>query len=174
MNVVHIILVVVGILFFAGGLWLLFKRPVVAPVGSLAGLSCIYFSRALPLAPNMVMTWLALTLIVMLISLMQPQAVMQQRRGTGYMLAGALAGMMVGLISLGSTTSLTAQYACMIVGIVAGIFFGFMLFACTPQGVNVGMGSGKFFNYLAAKGFPVAITVIQPGVAILLWLVTHY
>ena len=172
MTAFQIILLIVGILLFLTGLWALFKNEVLAPLGGYAGLVALYFSHALPLASNMVITWLALTVIVVGISKMQPAAVMAQTRGVGYMLVGAVVGMLVGLIAVSSTDSLTTLYACMIVGVLAGIFFGFMLFTRTPQGANVGLSSGRFFSYLAAKGVPVAAAVIQLGVALLLWLVT--
>lgn len=161
-------LMIIGIICFAGALWLLFSREVLAPATSLLGLVSVYFSYRLPLAPNMVITWVALTVIVMGVSFMQPAAVMAQKRGMGYMTIGAIAGMAVGLISVSATTSLTAQYACMIVGVLAGIFFGFMLFSRTPDAAAVRFPSSRFFSYLAAKGFPLAITIIQPGIVIML------
>ncbi len=161
-------LLILGIICFAGALWLLFALEVLAPAASLLGLVAVYFSHMLPLAPNMVVTWLALTVIVMGVSYLQPRAIMAQNRGMGYMLGGAIAGMAIGLISVSTSGSLTAQYACMIVGVLAGIFFGFFLFSRTPQGQAVSLSSGNFFNYLAAKGFPLALTVIQPGIALML------
>ena len=37
-----------------------------------------------------------------------------------------------------------------------------------PEGAGFGPSSGHFFNYLLAKGFPTAITVMQIGVALVL------
>ena len=81
---------------------------------------------------------------------------------------GALAGMAVGLLACSFTTSIGILYTSMISGTVAGIFFGFLLYSRTPDGRPVGIGSGHFFQYLLAKGFPTAITVMQIGVAIVL------
>lgn len=166
----NVILLILGIICFCAAGWLLFKREILAPAASLAGLACVYFTHVVPLASNMVLTWLALTVIVMGVSAMQNPALMQQTRGMGYMTAGAVVGMFVGLVAVSATTSLTAQYAAMIVGILSGIFFGFFLFTRTPDGKDVSLSSGHFFSYLAAKGFPLALTVIQPGVVIMLWL----
>ena len=154
MHTISLILMTIGIICFAAALWLVFSREVLAPAASLLGLTAVYFSHMLPLAPNMVITWLAITVIVMGVCFMQPAAVMSQRRGVGYMLGGALTGMFIGLIAVQTADSLTAQYAAMIVGVLAGTFFGFFLFTRTPQGKAVNMASGHFFNYLAAKGFP--------------------
>lgn len=171
-------LMILALLLFAGALILLFVREVLAPAASLLGLTAVYFSRMLPLSPNMLITWLALTVIVMGVSFMQPAALMAQKRGVGYMLGGALAGMAVGLIAVSQAVSqavsLTVWYASMIVGVLAGIFFGFFLYTRTPDGRDVGLSSGHFFTYLAAKGFPLAITVIQPGLVLMLMLVTDY
>lgn len=167
-------LMILALLLFAGALILLFVREVLAPAASLLGLTAVYFSRMLPLSPNMLITWLALTVIVMGVSFMQPAALMAQKRGVGYMLGGALAGMAVGLIAVSQAVSLTVWYASMIVGVLAGIFFGFFLYTRTPDGRDVGLSSGHFFTYLAAKGFPLAIAVIQPGLVLMLMLVTDY
>jgi len=167
-----VFLIILAIICFAGALVLLFRREVIAPAASLAGLTAVYFSDVLPLAGNMLITWVALTVIVIGVSVMQPVALMQQRRGVGYMLGGALTGMAVGLMAVSSSYSLTLQYACMIIGVLAGIFFGFFMFTRTPRGRDVSLASGYFFTYLSAKGFPVALTVIQPGVALMLRLAT--
>lgn len=167
-------LMILALLLFAGAAILLFEREVLAPAASLLGLAAVYFSRMLPLTPNMLITWLALTVIVMGVSLMQPAALMAQKRGVGYMLGGALAGMAVGLIAVSQAVSLTLWYASMIVGVLAGIFFGFFLYTRTPEGRDVSLSSGHFFTYLAAKGFPLAIAVIQPGLVLMLMLVTDY
>lgn len=162
---------ILGLVCFIGAIWLLFTREVLAPAASLLGLVAIYFSHLLPLMPNMVITWLALTVIVMGVSFMQPPALMAQNRGMGYMLGGAVAGMAVGLVAIASVYSLTLQYACMILGVMAGIFFAFLLFSRTPGGRDVSLASGHFFTYLTAKGFPLAITIIQPGIVLMLKLI---
>lgn len=169
-----VILMILSIICFVGSLVLLFYKEAVAPAVALLGLVAMYFSHKLPLAPNMVITWVAITVIILGVTSMQSRALMAQTRGMGYMLTGAIAGMAVGLIAVPAAESLTFLYACMILGIVAGIFFAFMLFSRTPQGRDVNLASGNFFTYLAAKGFPLALTVIQAGVCILLALVSSY
>ena len=56
----------------------------------------------------------------------------------------------------------------MIVSVIIGIFIGFLMYTRTPDGRPVAPGTGNFFRYLLAKGFPTAITVMQPGVVLVL------
>lgn len=164
-------LLILGLVLFALALWLLFVREAIAPVASLLGLVSIYFSHLLPLASNMVITWTGITLILLGVSVAQP-AVMAQKRGMAYMTAGAFVGLAVGLVAALSA-SLTLRYAAIIIATAAGIFFGLLFYSRTPSGRDISIGSGRFFSYLAAKGFPLAITVIQASVPLLLYLVIN-
>lgn len=74
----------------------------------------------------------------------------------------------VGLLGFSISSSLTLRYAYMILATIAGIAFGFLLYTNTPSGKPVGPGSGNFFRYLLAKGFPTAITLMMLGVALVL------
>lgn len=179
-----VVLLILALLLFAGAIVLLFVREVLAPAASFLGLTAVYFSGLLPLSPNMVITWLALTVIVMGVSYMQPAALMAQRRGVGYMLGGALAGMAVGVMAVSQSVShevshavltvpLTVWYASLVAGALIGIFLSFLLYTRSPGGRDVGMSSGRFFTYVAAKGFPLAIAMIQPGLVLMLWLLTR-
>ena len=60
----------------------------------------------------------------------------------------------------------------MILATVAGICLGFLLYTNTPDGRPVAPRTGHFFKYLLAKGFPTAVTVMQAGVALVLWVAT--
>ncbi len=91
----------------------------------------------------------------------------------GYITVGALAGLAVGLLGFSVTTRLGAVYAFMVLGVVAGIFFGYYIFTRTLRGRAVSLSSGHFFTYLLAKGFPVAITTMQSGVLLVLLLARH-
>lgn len=167
MSVVSVIL---AILLFAVSLVLLFVRETLAPVAALLGLVCFWISATLPLNLNIVITWLCLTVIVTGVSLMQPPAVMAQRRGMGYITVGALTGMAVGLLGFSVVPRIGAIYAIMVLSVAVGIFLGYYLFTRTPEGKAVGMNTGRFFSYLLAKGFPAAIAVMQLGIALLLWM----
>ena len=168
-----VILVILAVILLALAYVLLFEREAVAPVSAFLGMACCYAASCLPLNANILLTWLCLTVIVTGVSLMQPRAVMQQRRGMGYITVGSLAGLAVGLLGFSVTTRLGAVYAFMVLGVVAGIFFGYYIFTRTPRGRAVSLSSGHFFSYLLAKGFPVAITTMQTGVLLVLPLARH-
>lgn len=119
------------------------------------------------------MGWLLMTLVVMFTIVLQPEAMRRQTRGMAYITGGALVGLAVGLLGFTAVSSLSMLYAFMIVAVVAGIFFGFLLYTNTPDGKPVGISSGNFFKYLLAKGFPTAITVMQIGVVLVMVIALH-
>jgi len=81
------------------------------------------------------------------------------------MTIGGLAGMAAGLASYGLASAVSLVYGLMVGGVVIGVFFGYLIFTRTPAGAGVNLRSGHFFRYLLAKGFPVAITLMMPGMA---------
>ena len=64
-------------------------------------------------------------------------------------------------------------YACMILGTAAGCFFGYLIFTNTPRGAPVNFSSGHFFQYLLAKGFPIALAVMMMGIVLVLLLAVN-
>lgn len=168
-----VFLIISSCLLWAASIWLLTSRQGTAPALSWLGLGAISLAsrdgyHILPVNATILTAWLCMTVVVTLVSYLQPEPIRRQTRGMGYITAGAVAGMAVGLLAFSFTTSLGILYTSMILGCVAGIFFGFLLYTRTPDGRAVGIGSGHFFQYLLAKGFPAAITVMQIGVAIVL------
>lgn len=148
-------------------------RQLLGPPLAYVALLCLSFNGSagypvLPINSTILVTWLCMTLVVMLATLLQPEAIRLQTRGTGYILVGGLAGMAIGLLGFTVSISLPTLYSIMIVATLAGIFFGFLIYTNTPDGVPVGLRSGNFFKYLLAKGFPTAITIMQIGVALVL------
>lgn len=167
MSVVLIILAV--ILYGVAGL-LLYKKELLGPVAAFLAMGAVYLSDLLPMNLNMIIAWLCLTLVVTGVSAMQAPAVMAQRRSMGYIMTGSIAGLAVGLMGYTFTPSISAVYAIMVLAIVAGIFFGYLLFTRTPDGAQLLTSRSRFFSYLLAKGFPVAIAVSMLGVPLILWL----
>lgn len=172
-------------LIWLASLGLLFTRPILGPVFSYLSLLLLSIARTpgavgdesyplLPLNSTILIVWACMAVVVVLATIMQPDAIKSQNRGVGYMTGGAIAGLAIGLLAFSFSASLSLLYACMVIGVVAGVFFGFLLFTNTPAGGAVGLRSGRFFNYLLAKGFPVAITVMIPGVACVLALAMRY
>ncbi len=168
-----ILLIIISILLWLASGAALFRRILLAPALSYLGLLALSFAERddaplLPINNTILIGWLCMTLVVMLATLMQNPAVTQQRRGVGYMLAGAIVGLAIGLLGFTFTSTPAMLYATMVIATAAGTFFGFLLFSNTPDGRAVGFSSGRFFTYLMAKGFPTAITVMQAGVVLVI------
>lgn len=169
-----VFLIILSSLLWIAALAALPFRSFYAPALSYLGLLCLSFAtkdgyQLVPINGVMLTGWLCMTIVVMLLTLMQPNVVRKDSRGSGYMIAGALAGMAVGLLGFTfAPANLSLLYGMMIIGVIAGIFCGFLLYSRTPDGVILAPGSGHFFRFLLAKGFPVAITVMQIGIAAVL------
>lgn len=173
-----IFLIIVSCLLWAASIWALARREGVAPALSFLGLLAISFAerdgyKVLPVNGTILTAWLSMTVVVTVVSFLQPEMLRRQRRGMGYIIAGALAGMAVGSLGFTFSLSIGMLYAAMILGTIAGIFLGFLLYTRTPDGRPVAIGSGRFFRILLAKGFPAAITVMQIGVAVVLAIATE-
>lgn len=154
-------------------------RQLPAPLLLWTALLCLSLARkdGMPLLPvnSTILTgWLCMTLVVTFIIMLQPEPVRRQTRGTTYILAGALTGLAVGLLAFSFTTGIRFLYAVMTGAVILGIYCGFLLYSHTPEGDPVKPGSGNFFRYLLAKGFPAAITVMQAGVALVLTLAVYH
>lgn len=166
------------LLWLAAG-WMLFRNQILAPALSFLGMLVMSYastSEGIPLIPingTILMGWLGMTLVVMAATAMQTQAIRAQQRGMGYMLMGALTGMVLGLLGFSFSLPLQMLYGIMVLATAAGLFFGYLFFTRTPEGVNVGFRSGHFFRYLLAKGFPVAISVMILGVVLVVYIATQ-
>lgn len=168
----------ITLIIFSCLLWLcslaaLFNRPLYAPAFSYLGLLCISFAtrggyQVVPVNGVMLISWLCMTVVVMLATLLQAPVVNRQSRGVAYMLGGALAGLAVGLLGYTVTPNLSLRYGIMIVAVVAGIFFGYLLYGNTPEGGKLRSTGSGYFRYLAAKGFPTAVTVMMPGMVLVI------
>lgn len=168
-----ILMIILSCLLWIGSLFALRGRQILAPVLSYGALSVLSFAtkngyQILPINGAMLTAWFCMTLVVTFIVLLQPEPVRRQTRGTTYMTAGALTGLSVGLLGFTFSSKTSLLYAIMIIGVIAGIFCGFLLYTKTPEREPVNPASGNFFRYLLAKGFPTAITVMQIGVALVL------
>ena len=78
--------------------------------------------------------WLCMTVVVIFIAVLQPEPVRRQTRGMSYIIGGGIAGLAVGLLGFTFTAGLSLLYACMMLGVVVGIFMGFLLYTNTPDG----------------------------------------
>lgn len=165
-----VFLLIASIIVWAAALWFLPTRPIFSPALSYLGLVGISFCNfASIMIPNsMLMSWLCITVVVMMATIMQPVAINRQARGMAYIIGGGVVGLAIGLLGFSVASTLTAYYAIMIVATVVGIFFGFLLYSRTPDGAAIGVMSGNFFRYLLAKGFPTAVTLMQIGLVFVL------
>lgn len=168
---------VISILFWAASLWALVGRPLYAPALSYLGLLALSFCQTdgiswLPINNNMLISWLCITVVVMLATMLQPYRVRSQARGMGYMIAGAIVGLAIGLLGYTVSADMGMRYGIMIIATAVGIFFGFLLYSNTPAGRGVRTASSSFFSYLMAKGFPTAVTIMQIGLVLVLLIAT--
>lgn len=127
----------------------------------------------LPINGVILTAWLCMAVLVTLATMLQPAVVRNQTRGMGYIMGGAIAGLALGLLGFTVSSSISLLYGIMIVGVIVGIFLGFLMYTNTPAGRPIGITSGNFFRYLLAKGFPTAITIMQPGLVLVLVILLH-
>ena len=168
-----IFLLVASIILWVASIATLPSRPFYSPALSYLGLLGLSFCDTdgvswLPINSNMLISWLCITLVVMVATLLQPYRVRSQARGMAYIIGGAIVGLAIGLLGFTISSSIGMLYGIMIVATAVGIFFGFLLYSNTPDGRGVGIMSGNFFRYLTAKGFPTAVTVMQIGLVLVL------
>ncbi len=168
-----VFLIILSVLLWVGSLVILPRKSLFAPGLSFLGLLAISFAsrngyQLVPVNNTILTGWLCMTVVVMLATYMQPLPVRNSSRGMSYILIGGIVGLALGLLGFTFTTNLSMLYGIMIVGVIAGIFFGFLLYTRTPDGKGVDLGSGNFFRYLFAKGFPTAITLMQIGVVLVI------
>ena len=169
-----IALVILSILAWLSAIALLFRDRTFAPVAAYFGLFMLSLATVengeplLPLNGTILTGWLCITLAVMTASFLQSAEIRNDNAGMGYMTAGAITGMAVGLLGYNTTADISILYAIMIIATLTGTFFGYLIFSRTPQGRSYGIRSSKFTSYLLAKGFPTAITVMIAGVALVL------
>lgn len=168
-----VFLIILSALLWIASVWCLYGRQTLAPALSyLALLSLSFISEngysLLQINTTILMGWLCMTLAVIFTTVLQPEPVRRQTRGMTFIIGGGVTGLALGLLGFSISSSISLRYACMILAIVAGIVFGFLLYTNTPSGRPVRPGSGNFFRYLLAKGFPTAITLMMVGVVLVL------
>lgn len=167
-----------AILFFLSFVLIPF-RLVASPCSAFLGLLILSMAKTpegyplLPLDSSLIFGWLCVTVLVTVATLLQPARVRNSNLGIWYILGGAIVGLAIGLLGFTFIYSVNAMYAVMIVCVAAGTFLGFLSFTRTPRGSGAAIGSGKFFPYLMAKGFPVAISLMQAGVVLVVIIAIH-
>lgn len=169
-DIMSVFLLIASIIVWAASVWVLPSRPLFSPALSYLGLLGISFCNfpTIEIPDSMLISWLCITVVVMMATILQPASINRQARGMAYIIGGAFVGLAIGLLGFTVSTAITGYYAIMIVAVAVGIFFGFLLYSNTPDGRAIGVMSGNFFRYLMAKGFPSAVTVMQIGLVFVL------
>ncbi len=173
-----IVLIILSCLLWAGAFAAFPRRILLSPALSFCALLLLSFARVdgvpiVPVANSMTLSWLCITIVVMMVILLQNPAIRIQSRGTGYILFGAMAGMAAGIAVYTVSASLSILYAMMLGGTAIGITLGLLVFSNTPAGRGIAPSSGHFWQYLLAKGFPALITVAQIGIALVILTATY-
>lgn len=169
-----IFIIIISTVLFIAAVVMLPRRMLAAPPCAFAGLLIISFARnaqgypMVPVNTTILLCWFFMTVVVTVATMMQPVPVRNTSRGMGYIITGAIVGMVTGLLGFTTSYRLSMLYGLMIVATAIGTFLGFLLFTNTPDGRAVNIRSGNFFRYLLAKGFPTAITVMQIGVVLVI------
>lgn len=175
-----VFLLVASIIMWAAAFWTLPSRPLYSPAFSYLGLLGISFCETggipwVPINNGMLLSWLCITLVVMLATLLQPIPIRRQTRGMAYIIGGGIVGLAIGLLGFTASAGINMLYGIMVVAVAVGIFFGFLLYSNTPNGrvLNLSLRSPEFFRYLTAKGFPTAVTIMQLGLVFVLLIATR-
>lgn len=174
-----VFIIIVSVVLWLTAIAALWVRPVVSPVLSFLGLLCVSLAKTgantiggpfalIPMNSSVLMSWLCMTVVVVGATVMQSQERLKSDGSMPYLVSGAIVGLAVGLLGFSFSSHMSVLYACMVIAVVAGTFFGWISFSNTPRGrMNYSEGSRGIQNLLA-KGFPVAITVMQIGVPLVI------
>lgn len=168
------VLIILACILFVIALVLLWRGIVLSPASAYLGLLALSFATSkegyplLPINSTILFAWLYITIIVMVATVMQAAPLRHTTKGVGYMLMGAVVGMVIGLLGFTFASSLSVVYGTMIVATAAGCFFGYLLYTNTPDGRPIASVPGHLVKYFLAKAFPIAITVMQIGVVAVL------
>lgn len=148
--IISLIAVVITIL-------LMLTRQRLAPALAWFSLAILWIADANVPRLSTIIFWAVATAIATTINFMLPDAVVDSRRGQGFISGGALCGMFIGMIINNAT---------LIVGAIIGAFIGSLVFSHTPSGRSILSPTSKFVNYVCAKAMPTIISACTIGVSI--------
>lgn len=155
-----ILLLVLGSMIMAAGVVLCFMSSRWAGAVTFAAMCLFRLSGWAMFESGTLLFWGVATAICLGTDVMLPPQVARSRAGVYHIAGGCLAGAFTGMC--------TNTSAGIIVGAVLGGFFGALAFANTKAGRPMHFPSGKFFNYLAAKGLPAVVVMSMTALVILL------
>lgn len=171
-----IAIVIISALLWIAGAVCLWKRPLWSP--ALAYVALVVLSLAsrdgsplLPINGTILLSWLAITIVTMITVLLQPD-MPRNATASAYLLLGAVVGMALSLPSVIAGASPPSAYSLMIGLTALSTVLWYVAFTLTPAGRAMG-SRAHFWSRLAAWGFPVAVCLMQLGVALVLTLLLN-
>ena len=158
--------IILAVAVMAFGIWMCVKPYFPTALAAYAGLWILKASGAIDASASLMTAWGIAVIILLLIDYMQPPAISKATNGTMFFTIGAMAGTAVGLNFM--------SQAGIVICVAAGVVFGGLAYSRSVSGRALRFPSVRFFQYLCAKGFPIAVTFSIIGVAVLLWVIRHY
>ncbi len=150
---------IITIILSVAALVAMFFPRIPAVLAAYAALVCAALAGAVYVDTTILIYWGIATVIIFGLRMLQPKALVLAKQGNAYVAIGALAGAVVGY-ALSPTAA--AMIGCSAVGAVAGAF----AYAMTPAGRVLNPASGRFVEYLCAKGLPAVVTASMCAIAI--------
>lgn len=173
LNTMDTFLIILGCILCGVAIWLLYYRALFAPALSFIGIATMGLAYKgyypiFPIGPAMLISWALIDAGIMFVTSLQPIYIIDERRGMWQIIVGAVAGMALGLLGVNINYNINLHYTLMIVGTAVGTFLGYLYFYLTPKGKEVIENKKEFFEYFLGKGFPVALTIMQIGLILVL------
>lgn len=151
--------IVITFILAALGIVCMFVPRLPAVVASFAALVCAHLAGAVYVDAKILIFWGVAAALVLGLHVLQPKALIETRSGHAYVALGALAG-----VALGYAVSSTA--ASIIIGGAVAAFLGAVAYMRTPAAPGFPVNSGRFVEYLCAKGLPAVVCASMSAISI--------
>ena len=159
----EILLLILGTILIALSVFLCLKPYIPSVITAYGAVWLMQFSGRLDFPNVMLSYWGVLTMIVIIIASMQPEALTKSTRGTTHITVGAIAGMFAGS---------TIGYSPMIIGTAVGALMGLIAYSRTKKGDAL-RPMTPFLKYFMAKGLPTIISIAMLGIILEVSMIQH-
>lgn len=159
----EITLFILGIILIGLSVFLCLKPYIPSVITAYGAVWLMQWSDYLEFPNVMLSYWGILTMIIIVITSMQPEAMVKSTRGLLHITVGAVAGMFAGT---------TIGYSPMIIGTCVGALMGMIAYSRTKQGDAL-RPLTPFFKYFLAKGLPAIITIAMLGIILEVTMIQH-
>lgn len=149
--------IILGSLLLLLAVLLAFRPLFPASLVAYASLWMFQLSGHLQFPSSTIIFWSVATMIVLGLDRLLPSALSRSPQGQGYIAAGTLAAMVVGMLMSG---------AGIILGAAIGAFLGALAYSRTPAGQPLAFPSSPFMKFLCAKGLPAIVAFSMVGLII--------